>query len=415
MTASYPPIAGSIFASSILLAPCLFGAGFQLQERSATGLGRAFSGEAAYGEDASVIASNPAAMIMLGGEWNYSAGVVIVDVESEVNGSGPFGSLSDDSAGETSFIPLVYGTKRINDNIVVGLGVFSSYGLVTDYSTSFADQAATDKSEIITINFNPSIAWRLNDVVTLGAGVSVVYAEGELTSRTPGGFGPLFELEGDDVAFGYNIGALFEISDRINLGVHYRSSVDIELEGDAFLGGAFGAATGGAQNFDGSLDIELPATAEVSLLYRATDKLDLHADIFWTNWDQVSRLAPRVSGTFADSFVDSQLNVDLDWENTFRYAIGATYRYSDKLTLRTGVAFDESPVSSSDRTLRIPDRDRIVLSVGASYRFAESYRLDFGYTHLFAEDVPINDNEPLFDGDVEGNANLFAVSISGQF
>ena len=198
------------------------------------------------------------------------------------------------------------------------------------------------------------------------------------------------------------------------MGVHYRSSVDIELEGDSFLGPAFTPLTGGAQDFDGSVDVELPATAEVSLLYRATDKLDLHADIFWTNWDQVKRLSPRVSGTFADSLVDSQLAIDLDWENTFRYAVGATYRHSDKITLRTGVAFDESPVSDSDRTLRIPDRDRIVVSAGASYQFSESYRLDFGYSHIFAEDVPINDNETFFDGDVEGNANIFALSISGQ-
>ena len=105
----------------------------------------------------------------------------------------------------------------------------------------------------------------------------------------------------------------------------------------------------------------------------------------------------------------------MDWENTFRYGIGATYRFSDKLTLRTGIAYDESPVSSSDRTLRIPDRDRIVLSVGASYNFAESYRLDFGYTHLFAKDVAINDNEDFFDGEVDGFANIFAVGISGQF
>ena len=100
------PLVGAMIASSLLMTPGLFGAGFQLQERSATGQGRAFSGEAAYAEDASVIASNPAAMIMLGGEWNYSAGVVIVDVESEVNGQGIFGALSDDSAGGNKFHSL---------------------------------------------------------------------------------------------------------------------------------------------------------------------------------------------------------------------------------------------------------------------------------------------------------------------
>ena len=161
------------------------GAGFQLTQRSASGLGRGFSGEAAYAEDASVLASNPAAMILLGGNWNFSAGLNIIDVESEVRGLGPLGNLEDDTAGETSFVPLIYGTKRVNENIVVGAGLFSTYGLITDYSSSFADQAGVDLSEIISVNFNPSIAWRLNEVVTLGAGLNILYACLLYTSPSP--------------------------------------------------------------------------------------------------------------------------------------------------------------------------------------------------------------------------------------
>lgn len=417
------PLLGSVLATSLLITPCLFGAGFQLAERSASGLGRAFSGEAAYAEDASVIASNPAAMIMLGGNWNFSAGLNVVDVESEVTGLGPLGPLSDDSSGQTSLIPIVYVTKRINENVVLGLGAFSTYGLVTDYSSAFADQAGTNLSEVISVNFNPSIAWRVNDVLTLGAGFNIVYAEGDLTSRSPqaiqAGQGPLFELEGDDIAFGFNIGALFEINERINLGFHYRSSIDLEIEGDALLGGGLNniamAPIALPGIYDAGLDIELPETAEASLLFRATDKLDLHADIFWTNWSKVSRLAPEVTGTLNDAAVNGILNSELNWNSTFRYAIGATYRPTEKLTLRTGLAFDESPVETNSRTLRIPDRDRFWLSFGASYQFIDNYKIDFGYTHLFADDVRINDNEPFFSGDVSGSANLFALSVSGQF
>lgn len=409
--------------SSLLSTPFLAGAGFQLAERSASGLGRAFSGEAAYAEDASVLASNPAAMIMLGGNWNYSIGVNLIDVTAEVEGAGPLGPLSDDSAGKTSFVPTIYGTKRVNEDIVVGLGVFSTYGLVTDYSTSFADQAGIDLSEVISVNLNPSIAWRLNDVVTIGAGLNFVYAEGDITSRSPqaiqAGPGVLFDLEGDDFAFGFNIGVLFEVTDRINLGLHYRSSLDLEVEGDAQIGAGINNIAGGLValpgNYDASLDVELPETFEASLLYRATDKLDLHADIFWTNWDKVPRLAPQLNGTINDAAVNSILNTELDWEATFRYAVGATYRPTSKLTLRTGIAFDESPVEDSQRTLRIPDRDRFWISFGASYQFGENYTVDFGYSHLFAEDAPINDNEPFFNGEVSGNANIYALSISGQF
>ena len=423
MKFNYLEIYRKILLGSLLSAPLLHGSGFQLFERSASGLGRAFSGGAAYAEDASVIASNPAAMIMLGGEWNFTVGLNIIDVESEVEGFGPLGPLEDDSAGETSLIPFFYGTKRINEDIVVGLGVFSTYGLVTDYSTSFADQAGVNLSEIVSVNFNPSIAWRVNDVVTIGAGLNVLYADGNVSSRSPqvalAGPGTLFNLEGDDVAFGFNVGVLFEVSDRINIGVHYRSSVDLDFDGNAEIGPGLNNIAGGLVAspgvFDSTLPLELPESFEASILFRATNKLDLHADIFWTNWSQVQSLSPQVSGTVSDASVNQLLNVDLNWNSTIRYAIGATYRANEKWTLRTGLSFDESPVSSQDRTLRIPDRDRIGLSFGASYQFIDNYKVDFGYTHLFADDVPIDNNEPLFSGEVSGGADFFALSISGQF
>ncbi|MEM9080189.1 MAG: outer membrane protein transport protein [Verrucomicrobiota bacterium] len=416
-----------LLASSVLLTPLAQGAAFQLFERSSSGLGHAFSGGAAYAEDASVLASNPAAMIMLGGNWNISAGLNLIDVESETTGLSPnsSGGLSTVSgnADTTSYVPMLYVTKRVNENLVLGLGTFTTYGLKTEYPDSFADFAGTSLSELVSVNINPSIAYRVNEVITLGAGLDILYAEGNISSRSPdavlAGTGNLFDLEGDDIAFGFNIGVLLELHDRLTFGLHYRSSIELGIEGEAALGTGLNNIAGGAVvipgTYDASLDVELPETVEASLTFKASKCLDLHADVFWTNWDKVPTLSPKVNGTLSDAAVNSIIETTLNWESTFRYAVGATYRPNEKWTLRAGVAYDQSPVEDDNRTLRIPDRDRIWLSAGFTYHFADHYSVDFGYSHLFADDVTIDPNEPFYNGTISGDADLFAISFNAQF
>ncbi|MGJ8723684.1 MAG: OmpP1/FadL family transporter [Roseibacillus sp.] len=416
------------------MTPSLLGAGFQLAERSASGLGRAFSGEAAIADDASVVASNPAAMIMLGGEWNFSAGITYIDPGANatlypaLTGGNGGPALKDDDIAESAWVPYVYGTKRINDKVAVGAGLFSTFGLRTNYETSTAALVATDYSEITTVNFNPSIAYRINDQLTLGAGFNVMYAEGEITSLAPGGMGArLFGLEGDDIAFGYNIGFLYELSERTRIGLHYRSSMKLELEGDVTLSPAFNTLVpGGVFDvdgvYDGTLDVELPATVELSLYHEVNDKWAFHGDILWTQWSSFETLEPKTGVVNANPFapvpVDPILATPENWNDAFRYSIGATYQHNDSWTFRTGIAYDESPVDDEFRTLRIPDGDRIWLSLGASYAVTENMKIDAGYSFVMVDEVSLGENDGGFigtDSIGEGNIHLFALGMSGSF
>ncbi|BDS08602.1 long-chain fatty acid outer membrane transporter [Oceaniferula spumae] len=396
----------------------LFGAGFQLAERSATGLGRAFSGEAAIGDDASVLASNPAGMILLE-DGALSAGLQYVKPDVDIKGVTPYGPASDSSIAEEALIPYFYYTRKLNDNLSVGLGLFSSFGLATDYSNSFASLAGTETSEITTFTINPSLAYRINDRWTIGAGIDFLYADGRLTARNTPGLnaggpvgGRLFDLQGDDWGYGWNLGVLFEASDKTRIGLHYRSSIELEIEGDAT--GSLVTATGAAKR-DATLDVELPDTVELSIYHEINEQWAVHGDVLWTNWSKFDQLAPIVHPA-----IDGLLLVNENWEDSYRYSIGVTYKHNDKVTYRAGIALDESPVATEDRTLRIPDADRLWVSIGATIKINECYNLDLGYTHIFADDAKINSemnggNEGQFTGKASGDVDIIGIGISGKF
>ena len=282
--------------SLLALAPLATqGAGFQLAERSATGLGRAFSGESAIGDDASVIASNPAAMVLLD-DREVSAGLSAIFGDVTVSGLSAGGPISDKPLPD-AYVPYFYAAQRVNDRWSFGVGTFTTYGLKTDYSTAFASGAGTDYSELKSVNFNPSLSYKVNEQFSIGVGVNALYAEGTLTSLNfPGSPIPapvgstLFSLEGDDWGFGYNIGFLYKLNDDTRFGLHYRSSIDLNVNGTA-TGAIFGGATVPA-----TLDVELPDTIEFSAYHRLNDKWSLHGDILWTNWSKFQELAP-MTGT----------------------------------------------------------------------------------------------------------------------
>ena len=395
--------------SGILNTPS-FGAGFQLQERSISGLGRAFSGEAAIADDASVLSSNAAGIILLDNS-SYSIGLQYIHPNVDVDGTRPlFGPVQDSDVANSAAIPHFYYTRKISPNISAGIGFFSGFGLATDYSDSFSTLVGTDLSEITTITINPSLAIRFNDHITFGVGLNILHASGRLTNTAGGA--TVFDLEGDDLALGWNTGILYEINTNTRIGLHYRSSIDLQIEGDAKLGPPLALSD---TEVDATLNVELPDSLELSFYHALNNQWAIHADIIWTNWSKFKTLAPKT-----ETPADPALVVQENWRDAFRFAVGTTYKHNEHTTLRAGIALDESPVSTFNRTLRIPDGNRIWLSLGATIKLNASYNLDIGYTHIFADENTIllttsGGNEPAFFGKAGGDVDLIGIGISGHF
>ena len=411
---------------------------FALAEQGASGLGNAFAGAAAVAEDASTVWWNPAGMARLprGKHLLFGGHVIIPSTEFNNRASvpaalQPTGLGNGGDAGDTAVVPNFYFVMDLNPSWNFGLGVNVPFGLATEYDADWIGRFQGIKSEVMTLNINPSVSYKLSERASLGFGLSYQRAEIDLLSAVnysaaAGGLlGPNLEgqnttgLDGD--AWGFNIGALFDITPATRLGVHYRSSLDYETDGTTSFSDvpAALAASPLLSNGNVKLDLETPATLSFSAAHRLNDRLELLGDITWTEWSKVDRLPLiRTSGPASGATLDT---LTFNFDDTWRVAVGANYKWSGPWTLRAGVAFDQSPVPDAEtRSVRLPDNDRYWFSLGASYQMSRSGRIDVGYTFINVKDAEINNDQQavgrgLVNGTYDATVNILSVQYQHSF
>ncbi len=370
-------------AAGLALAGCTHlahAAGFSLIEQNASGLGNAYAGAAAVAEDASTIYFNPAGMTLLPDRQLVVVGHLIKP-KMEFSGTvtPAVGGGQGGDAGDLTFVPNAYFAYRLTPDVHLGLGLNSPFGLKTEYDTGWVGRFQALKSEVKTININPSIAWKVNDQLSLGGGLNVQRVEATLTNNiSPAAPGSLMTVDGDDYGWGWNLGVLWQPATGTRIGLSYRSEVDYTLEGTLASNVSLPLPPSG----EVTADLTLPASASLSVFHKLSPNVDVLADVTWTGWSSFDRLAV-VYTSIAYPLPPTPEN----WDDNWRYSLGATWHMSDAWSLRGGVAYDETPVPDFYRTPRIPDGSRTWLSVGGQYRFSERSRIDFGYAHLFVEEV----------------------------
>jgi len=387
-------------------------AGFALIEQNASGLGNAYAGAAAVAEDASTIFFNPAGMTYIEGTQAVGAIHFIKPNAEFKRGNLDPGVTGDEgpNAGDLAFVPNFYLMTELTPSIKVGLGVNVPFGLKTEYDDEWIGRFQAVKSELKTININPSVAFKVNDQLSLGLGVSAMWAQAELTRQVfTGGPEPEVRIKGDDWGFGFNLGAIYQATDDTRFGIAYRSKVKQELKGKA----KFDAPLAGL-NSDVTASVDLPESFSTSVFSRVNSKWDVMGDITWTRWSRFQEL--RVVRDNGATLTVTPEN----WENTLRYSIGANYHYSDSLKLRVGLAYDEEAIKDEFRTARIPGNDRKWLSFGASYKLASASTFDIGYAHLFISDSKIDDNQLAegngrVSGKYKGSVDILSLQYTHNF
>ena len=397
-------------------------AGFALIEQSGSGMGNAYAGGSAIAEDASTVYFNPAGMTYI--EGTQAAGALhLIKPSAEFNDKGsvkaagatPRGGNGGD-AGDLAFVPNFYFVTDLNENIKLGLGINAPFGLKTDYNNDWIGRFQADKSEVKTININPSIAFKLNDNLSLGFGVSAMRAEATLTRAVNLGAAERdVKIKGNDWGFGFNLGAIYQVTTDTRIGLAYRSKVEQHLDGTA----KFSAPPLTALNTDVTADVTLPENFSMSAFSKLNDTWDLMGDVTWTRWSQFKELRiVRDNGTTLTVTPEN-------WDNTLRYSIGLNYHYNEVIKLRAGLAYDEEAISDKFRTARIPGNDRKWLSLGAGWQVTPASKLDVGYSHLFISDAKIDDDQrpPLVPvpgngrlrGDFEGSVDLLSLQLTHNF
>lgn len=413
-------ITGCVLASYQLVGQA---AGYALFEQNASGLGNAYAGAAAVAEDASTIYFNPAGMTYIEGRQLVGA-LHTIKTSGDFNDRGsvaaagrPLGGEGGDF-GSYAFIPNFYYKQDLTEQLKFGVGVGTPFGLKTEYDRNWIGRFQGVKSELKTININPSLAWKVNEQWSLGFGISAMWAEAELTSLANAPATPKVKNKGDDWGFGYNLGVIYQATPDTRFGVAYRSKVEQHLKGDVRSSFTFfDGDPSRTLNTDISADLTLPETFSVSAFSKLNDRWELLTDVTWTRWSQFKELKimrENGSGTVVGSPVIEH------WNNVLRYSLGLNYLYSDTIKLRTGVAYDDEAIDNEHRTARIPGNDRFWLSFGASWRYSPETKLDIGYAHLFIKDASIYDDQRaegrgLVAGKYSGNANILSVQLTHQF
>ena len=417
-----------------------YSAGFALIENSASGMGKAFAGAAAAAEDASTVWFNPAGMTYLGkslgdkSQITQAGHIVSAKTEFTDKGSQAPAALNATLTGEnakkrvTSFIPNLYYVKPINEKIHFGLGVNGPFGSKTIYNDDWYGRYQATKTDLLSVNVNPSVSLKVNEKLSLGGGVSAQYVKLKKLASAIDSVGVCRQaglavaaqtnssslidycnatypnaaqpetdsftvLDGDSTAFGFNLGLLYEPTEKTRLGLSYRSKIEHDVDGKIKFNLDPGLATviaaTGTTRFDDrdvKSTVELPESVSLSVAHKVNDKLEILGDVTWTGWQSFDELkVTEIDG------VTEVTNTPEKWEDVYRVSVGANYKYNEKLTLRTGVAFDEEPIPSATyRTPRIPGNDRTWLSFGAGYKVNKKMDLDIGYSHLFLKEGPID-------------------------
>ncbi|WP_325892846.1 outer membrane protein transport protein [Grimontia sp. NTOU-MAR1] len=390
-------------------------AGYQIAFDSVAGLGRAHAGEAAIGDSAAAMGRNPAVMTLFG-RAEFSGSLIYFDAEIDVSGSSDAQSSSDIIPSQ--FAPASYYVHPINEQLAAGFGIYANYGLGTDLKDDFLAGELGGDTELFTVNLNPALAYNISPMLSLGAGISLVYATGEVNRHYGGGasaFGKqasdkILSWDGDDWTFGWNVGALLELDQRNRFGLSYRSGVDLKLEG-TFTDFSPGVAIPGGGSTTAVSNVPLPAMAEFSGFHQVSEKLAIHYSALWTQWSEYKEFSASSSDCTTNGgicFLKPE-----KYDDSWRWAIGATYQLDSTLKLRAGFALDEKAGAT---TLSIPDQEAYWYAAGMNYQLDSNWSFDVGFAYMDRSDESFTETS-LFTSthDYTAKGYLLIVGVQGNY
>lgn len=391
-------------------------AGYALKEQSASGLGTSFAGATANGmNDASGMFFNPAALGVLEGNQVVQQFTGVMPYAKIENARGSYAtalggrSISGDAnpgdAGQDAIVPSGYAMMSINPDLKVGIAITVPWGLATDYPSNWVGRYHAVESELRTINVQPTVSYRINPMITVGGGLQMQYAKATLSQMTdaatlvrrrtglaltPGSMDAYARLNGDDIGWGAVAGVMIEPAKGTRIGLSYRSAVKHDIEGDIQFSGLPAAFRTALPSSNASAKVVTPEIASLGAYHELNDRWAVMADVSWTNWSRFRELRVNFENPNLTPSVTEE-----KWRDAWFFAVGASYKPMDNLTLRVGAAYDQSPTPDADRTPRIPDEERYWLSAGASVKFNDMLTVDVSYAHLFVPDASLNQVDTL--------------------
>ena len=398
--------------------------GFAVSEQSVSAQGTAFAGAAALSENASNQWYNPATLTGLKtSELTAAVQYLTVDTSFKTLGPAGPGDFEDlDPLLGSAFLAL-----PLSDTLTLGFGITAPFGTKIEYEDNWGNVAAdplaplspttgdryATMSDLKTYNLNPALGIKLTDSVSVGVGVSYQKIEADLESS-------FTRLEGDDDAFGWNIGVMFDADDNNHFGLAYRSSIQYDIDGDITFSAlplvAQGippvVASSLAGEYRGSTSVDLPASLQFSYAGDLSEATQLLFGIEWMEWSELDELVIEHDG----APIPSPVVQEFGWSNTTRYSVGVRHALASDTVLRVGVYQEDSTQNTENRSPTSPDSDKTGVSIGAGFNPAANMNIDLVYTHIFVDDADTNLVERgQLKGQFELDADVFGAQMSYRF
>lgn len=414
------------FAIAGALSVCMAGqslaAGYSSDLYSASGLGNAYAGSVNGVHDASDIFHNPA----LSGSFEKGQFVVSASyIDLDINVQDATGSLSNNTAitggdvadaGQDGLVPALYLVTPLSDRVAFGLSINTPFGLSTKYNEDWVGRYRAVESTIKTININPSLSYKVNDKLLIGAGIQAQYYEAILTNMAyTGGADGFAKVRANDWGHGYNLGLQYKPVEDLKLGIAYRSKIEHKLKGvvnatNTLLGSGTIAS-------DMRASTVTPESVTFGVAYQLNPKVELAYDATWMRWSRVDRLVSDAHQR-GDNNLDDTLV--FNWRDSFIQSLGLNYKKSQDLILRFGLAYEKDAVADSNREPRVPTGNRIWTTFGFNYKLNDGFYLDGSYVRQFykTQRFDLRDSSARvnsLDAKVDIDISVYSLAVRKEF
>lgn len=414
-------------------------AGFTLNEHSAAELGLSYAGAAAAAEDASTIADNPAGLARLDRPQFAISGTLafpalpFANMSSRLATGTPTPGLNADG-GSVVVFPNLFASTPLTETVAIGLGIFPSFGLATDYPAGWVGRYHARSTNLTSFDFAPTVAYRIAPILSIGftpvarytkvdlsdaIDFGTIGAGHEIPGAVPGESDGSSRIKADNWSFGFNGGVLVEPTQTTRLGIAYYYNKAANLTGSAqftrlTVGNTISSISGTFTDTNASGSVNYPDHLNMGLVQQLSPNIDLRAGLTWTQWSSFKELRILLANPNQPSIVTAE-----NWRDTYNVAVGMTYKATPKLLLRMGISYDQTPVrGASFRTPRIPDADRITPGIGAGYELTPATRIDVAYQHIFGGPVGLNVVSATGDtliGKTRLSADILALQLTMKY
>ncbi len=391
----------------------VLGAGFALQQQgvAAMGQGNAYVADAS---DPTAIFYNPAGISQLKRPQVFVS-TVFQYPDREYDG----GALGTSETNHRIFKALqAYFAAPINDRVAVGLGLFTPFGLGSQWPPTWQGRYITTSSEMKTWNVNPTISVKLMDNLSFAVGFDVMWSAVAMKKRTPTFFGDAeLDLTGDGHGYGYNLGLLYAPIPDLKLGVSYRSGIDVKHNGNLNFKILQPPIPLPAINRNGTAEISYPPMVTWGVSYSGVKPWTFLFDVNWTGWSSYDALTLKLNDRL---FGSRNLTTPKDWKDAFAFRFGANYEIQPGMKLRAGYIYDMTPVPDATFEPQLPDNNRHIFCVGAEYKYKRLI-LGIAYNYILIEErtknnvIATNGVPAALQANGTYNGNVHSLGISAGF